>query len=135
MKKKKYPPRRVMTTNDPKTRQAFYATTDSQAPLAERQLAVGLVQHPDTGLHQVWLSTNGLDITCLAAYRDPGCAEVVLEELEAFLRTPDVYDDDKCATLLQKIQAAGDGEPHPLPDTVVREIGRGILRQVVDGPR
>jgi len=131
----KYSKRRVLTTRDPQESQAFYAATDDQAPLPPRQLAAGLVQHPDSGLHQLWLSTNGLDITCLAAYRDPNHADVALEELKAFLRTVDVYDTDKCTEVFRKFQAASDGEPRPLPDDIVRLIGRAILRRVVDGPR
>ena len=135
MKKNKYPKQQVTATRNPDERAAFYRATDDQAPLPPRQLAAGLVQHPDTGLHQIWLSTNGLDITCLAVYRDPDRADVALEELKAFLRTVNVYDTDKCTEVFRKLQEAGDGEPHQLPDDVVRQIGRAILRRVVDGPR
>ncbi len=129
----KYPKRRVQATRDPRERQAFYEATDDQAPLQTHQLATGLAQHPDTGYHQIWLSTNGLDITSLAAYRDQAHADCALQELKAFLRTSDVYDADKCATIFDRLQQAGDGKPLPLPDDLVRQIGRAILRRAVDG--
>lgn len=131
----KYPKRRVLTTRSAQESQAFYASTDDQAPLGDRQLAAGFIQHPDTGMYQVWLSTNGLDVTCLSVHRDQARAEIALEELKAFLRTPAVYDAEKCSACFEKLQADGDGEPRALPDDLVREIGRGILRRVVDGPR
>lgn len=136
-KRKKYPYQgHVTTTRDSQARQAFYGATDDQAPLSGRgQLAAGRVQHPDTGMYQVWLSTNGLDVTHLAAHRDQARADVALEELKAFLRTPAVYDSDKCAALFEKLQQDSDDEPQPLPDTIVHQITRGILRRVVDGPR
>lgn len=130
----KYPKRRVLTTRSPGESHAFYAATDDQAPLRDRQLAAGLVQHPDTGFHQVWLSTNGLDITCLATYRDRARADSALEELKAFLRTPAIYDADKCAAMFAQLRDSGDGEPQALPDDLVRQLARGILRRVVDGP-
>lgn len=138
MKKKKrgkYPKRRVLSTHDPQLMADFYAATDDQAPLAGRQLAAGTIQHPDTGLYQVWLSTNGLDVTCLAAYRELEQADTSLEGLKAFLRTPAVYDADTCAAFFQKLLAASDVEPRALPDELVRQIARGILRRVADGPR
>ena len=133
-KQKKYPKRRVITTRDPQESQAFYAATDDQAPLSDRQLAAGHIQHPDTGCYQIWVSTNGLDVTCLAAYREQARADAALEELKAFLGTPDVYDTEKCAALFGKLQQAGDGEPLALPDDLVRQVTRQILRRVVDGP-
>jgi hypothetical protein len=133
-KQKKYSQRRVITTRNPQESRAFYAATDDQAPLSERQLAAGRIQHPDTGFHQIWLSTNGLDVTCLAAFRDQARADSALEELKAFLRTSDVYDADKCAAMFAQLHADGDGEPLPLPDDQVRQVARGILRRVVDGP-
>jgi|SRR5579885_677784 len=134
-KKQKYPQRKVLTTRNPAESRAFYDATDDQAPLSDRQLAAGHIQHPDTGWYQLWLSTNGLDVTLLAAYRDRARADSALEELKAFLGTPDVYDTEKCAALFGKLQQAGDGEPRALPDDLVRQIARQILRRVVDGPR
>ncbi len=131
----KYPKHQVRATSDPQETREFYRKTDDQAPLSGSQLAAGLIQHPGTGLQQLWLSTNGLDVTSLAAFRDQARANLALEDLKAFLRTPGVYDGDACAACFARLRADGDAEPEPLPDDQVREIGRGILRRVVDGPR
>jgi hypothetical protein len=134
-KKTKYAKQRVTATSNTAERAAFYQATDDQAPLQDRQLAAGTIQHPDTGYYQIWLSTNGLDVTHLATYRDQAHADAALEQLKAFLRTTDAYDADKCAVFFAQLKAESDGEPQALPDEIVRQIGRGILRRVVDGPR
>jgi hypothetical protein len=136
MKPKKYPGCRVATIRDEQTRQDFDARFDDQASLIDtHQLAAGYIQHPLTRLYQVWLSTSGLDIVCLAAYRNQAQADGAVDQLQAFLRTPDVHNESKCAAMFAQLASAGDGEPQPLPDDLVRHIGREILRRVVDGPR
>src|SRR5262249_21183282 len=82
--KGKYPKQPVITSRDSLEREVFYQATDSEAPLGPSQIAAGYVQHPDTGLWELWISTNGLDITPLAAFKQlekaTGAIEILQEE-------------------------------------------------------
>ncbi len=127
-------PRPIQTTNDSKERAAFYAATDASAPLEQNQFAAGIVQHSESDLYQTWLSTNGLDVTCLCAHRDQAEADAALRALTAFLRSPQVHDPDAATALFTRLGQSGDEPPRPFPDSQVRQIGRGILRHAVDGP-
>lgn len=132
----KYRGRKVLTTRDPQKTSKFYVATDAEAPLAHNQFVVGTAQHPDTRLFQIWLSTNGLDVTCLAACASEQLADELKAKLQAFLKTLGVYDPDACTTFFGELRAeAGGAEPQPFPDDLVHQIGRQILRMVVDRPR
>lgn len=133
-KQKKYQKGHVEYTTGTNVRDAFYAATDADAPLADNQLAAGLVQHPDTGYWQIWLSTNGLDLTMVAAHYDQAQAQAALSQFQAFLASPGVYNATQCETIFSSMRDQSDAEPQILPDDLVRQITRGILRRVVDGP-
>lgn len=128
----KYPKRQVITTNDPAMSEAFYKKTDADAPLGPRLYAAGVIQHPTTKLHQVWLSTNGLDVICLSAHHDARRADADGQEVKALISSGDLYNGEKLATLLQKLRQGSDEEPCALPDELVRRITRKILQAVVD---
>ena len=130
----KYPKRQVITMNDPGKSQEFYHATDVDAPLGLRQYAAGVIQHPVTKLYQVWLSTNGLDVTCLSAHHDVMRAEADKQEVKALISSGDFYDGEKITALFEKVKQGSDEEPSALPDALVREITRAILRAVVDRP-
>jgi hypothetical protein len=130
----KYPKRKIITTNDSQKSEAFYSATDEDAPLELSQFAAGTIQHPGTQLYQVWISTNGLDVTCVSAHRDKSRAETALQEVKALISSDDLYDEEKVVAVLQKIKQESDAEPSALPDDLVRQILREILRAVVDRP-
>ncbi len=130
----KYPKRQIRTITDPKKSEAFYNATDADAPFQPGHYATGVIQHPITKLYQVWLSTNGLDVTCLSAHRNAKQAEADKEELKALIRSGDLYNNEKLTTLFQKLKQGSEEEPQPLPDDLVREILRAILRTIVDKP-
>ncbi len=129
---KKYPTRQVTTTNNAETNQAFYDKTDADAPLEPHMYAAGVIQHPVTKLYQVWLSTNGLDVICLSAHRNLKQTEKDKQEVKELISSGDLYNNEKLTTLLQKLKQGSEEEPQPLPDDLVREITRAILRTVVD---
>jgi hypothetical protein len=129
---KKYPKRQIITSNDPRKNEAFYTATDADAPLGLRQYAAGVILHPATKLHQVWLSTNGLDVTCLSAHHDPELAESDLQAVKALISSGNFYDEEQTVALFQMLKQNSDEEPSALPDDVVRQIAREILRAVVD---
>ncbi len=133
--RKKYPAARIETTNNPKKKQDFYETTDADAPLDEHQFVAGMAQHPDTGLFQTWVSTNGLDITFLCAHRDKVRAEKACQELKAFLGSQAVFEDGAYERLFGRLKDSGDGDPQPLPDAMIRQITRAILRRVAHRPQ
>jgi len=126
----KYPQRQVITITDRGASKAFYQQTDADAPLEEGLFAVGIVQHPETLLYQVWVSTNGLDITCVSAHRNSVQASANKQVLKKLLSS-DFSDDEQTTALFHEVCHNSDEKPAVLPDDLVREIGRSILRAVV----
>ncbi|HXR65832.1 MAG TPA: hypothetical protein VN729_07910 [Ktedonobacteraceae bacterium] len=131
----KYTPRLVLTTRNRNVIEAFYRSSEDEAPLDPGRCAMGMIQHPATNLYQVWISTNGLDVICLSAHRRMMRAETVQRELKVFLQSGDLYRVDKADAFFAHLHEESDEEPRTLPDNLVRQIGRAILRRVVDGPR
>jgi hypothetical protein len=129
---KKYPKHKIITTSSAETSQAFYSKTDADAPLEPGHYAAGVIQHPITKLYQVWLSTNGLDVTCLSAHRNLKQAEEDKEAVKALIKSGDLYNDEKLTALFQMLKRGSEEEPLPLPDDLVRQITREILRAVTD---
>src|SRR5260370_31288575 len=95
----------VLSTRHTQVKQAFYQRTDPTAPLAPNQLVVGLVQHPHTGLFQVWISTNGLDVISISAHRRIMDAETDIQAIKATLGSQDIYDANKLEALFSRLDA------------------------------
>lgn len=130
----KYPKRPVITTRDPATRGAFYRATDQDAPLGKYQLAVGAVRHPETGLWQVWLSTNGLDILCLAAFREEQKAINAVTIIQREGRTSHFGNQEIVNELFEFLAEESDDTPQLLPDELVRRLVRDIVHSVIETP-
>ena len=131
---KKYPKRQVITTSNAEKSKVFYAKTDADAPLEPPMYAAGVIQHPITQLYQVWLSTNGLDVICLSAHHSQEQAEKDKQEVKILISNGDLYNDEKLTALFQRLKQESDEKPKPLPDEIVQQITREILRAVVDRP-
>lgn len=131
---RKYPKYPVVTLKNVQESKAFYEAMIDIAPLSSGQFAAGVIEHPTTKLHQVWFSTNGLDVTCLSAHCDEGRAEEDLRAVKALIGSADFYDDEKIMALFKKLHQESDEKPCALPDDLVRAIIREILRAVVDRP-
>ncbi len=129
---RKYPVRPVITSADSQEREEWYEAADPAAPLDPRQFAGGVIQHPETGLYQCWISTNGLDVICVSAYRQQEPAKADLKAIKALVSRGDIYDEEKTAALFEELKQRSDEKPRPLPDDLVRQITRAILRAVVD---
>ena len=84
----------------------------------------------ESGCSPVWLSTNGLDVILLCSRRRRADAETDLQAVKAVLGSLDFYDERKVAALLQQLTARSDETPCPLPDDLVRQICREIVRTV-----
>jgi hypothetical protein len=56
-----------------------YTPLGEDIPCGIREIAGGIVKHPETNLWQIWLMDDG-PCTFMAAYRDPGKAQSNLEE-------------------------------------------------------
>ena len=123
---RKYLKSKVITTNEP------YVA--SQSRLGSYQYAAGVIQHPNTKLYQVWLSVGGLDVTCLSAHRSVKKANDALKDVRVLIRSGGLYDEEETTTLFKKLELASDETPKLLPDELVSQIVREILRAVVDKP-
>ena len=129
---RKSPEHQVITIHDAATSQAFFDATDAHAPLAPRLFAVGVIEHPTTKLYQVWLSTNGLDVTCVSARYAEQQAEADAQAVETLISSGDLYDDEKLAMLFHHLKQESDEEPSPLPDELVRDITQEIVRAAAE---
>jgi hypothetical protein len=125
---RKYPEHQVITMKDAATSRAFFDATDTHALLEPRLYVAGVIQHPTTKLYQVWLSTNGLDVTCLSAHYDEQRAEDDMQAVKALISSGDLYNDEKTAALFRRLAQESDEEPSPLPDELVRDITAEIAR-------
>jgi hypothetical protein len=123
----------VLTTRNAQVKQAFYRRTDSRSPLAPRQFVVGLVQHPNTGLFQVWISTNGLDVVNVSVRQQIVDAERDVQAIKAVLSSQAIYDADKLTELFQRLEAESDEPPQPLPDELVQQITQAIGKSLAHG--
>ncbi len=130
--RRKYPQRPVITPANTQEYEEWYRAADSSAPLKPLQFAAGVIQHPDTGFYQCWISTNGLDVTCVSANYQKESAEANLRALKSLISSGDLYNEEKTASMFKKLEQNSDEKPRPLPDDLVREITRAILRAVVD---
>jgi hypothetical protein len=130
----KYPNRPIINTKDPATREQFYKATDKDAPLGRYQIVAGSVQHPDTGLWQVWVSTNGLDFTQVAAFKEArkAAASVVVIQQEG--SAGHLSDQEIVEALFETLKEESDGPALPLPETLIRKLARDILHRVIEEP-
>lgn len=92
---------------------------------------VGLVQHPNTSLFQVWISTNGLDIINVSARRRIIDAETNVQAIKAILGSQDIYDECKMEALFSQLDAGADEPPRLLPEQVIQQICQAIRRAVI----
>ncbi len=137
MKKKKritgskYPKRSVITTQDRLVREAFYQATNEEAPLEPGQIATGTIQHPDTGLWQVWVSVNGLDFTQLAAFKQQAKANGAVEIINLEKQRGTLSNPAFVRGLFEFLEKESDSEVRPLPDELIRKLARDILHQTI----
>ena len=119
-------PKRVVTVSDPATRDAFYAATDPIALIEQAQVACGLIQHPESGYWQLWVSTNGHDFTCLSAQREQEAALRDLNDFKALVTRPGPPDQKAIDALLEALRAHSSEPPRSLTDDMVRQLSRDI---------
>ena len=120
----------VLRTDDSQKRAQFYAQADAQALLGSRQFVAGFLQHPETSLYQVWLSTTGFDLIYVSTHRLIADAESDVQAIKSVLSTQAFYDETALATLFQKLEAESDEKPRPLPDDLVKKISQTIRKSL-----
>ena len=77
-----------------------------------RQVAAGIVKHPETQLWQIWAILDG-PCVFFGAYADPAVAQKGLEALINLSRRGGTRDE--ALALYKKLLSQGDGEPKQLP--------------------
>lgn len=75
-------------------------------------VVAGIVEHPKTGLWQIWMMQDG-PCVYFGAYRDPAAAQAGLEEIITLARKGATAAD--ISTLYHQLMTQGDGEPQQLP--------------------
>lgn len=130
-RKRKYPKSPVITTRNQAVRAAFYNKTDAEAPLGPGQIVAGYIQHPDTSLWQVWLSTNGYDFTQIAAFKDQSKAAGAVEIIKKEGREGNLANQQLVDALFAFLAEQSDGQAKPLPDELVRKLARELRHHVI----
>jgi len=75
-------------------------------------VVAGIVEHPKTGLWQIWMMQDG-PCVYFGAYHDPAAAQAGLEEIITLARKGATAAD--ISTLYHQLMTQGDGEPQQLP--------------------
>lgn len=122
----------ILRTRNVLLKQTFYQRTDPTAPLAPLEFVVGLVQHPHTGLFQVWISTNGLDVISISARQRIMDADADIQAIKTVLSSQAIYDESKLTELFTRLEATSDEKPQPLPDDLVRRICQAIQQSCIE---
>jgi hypothetical protein len=81
-------------------------------PQSLGSVVAGIVEHPKTGLWQIWMMQDG-PCVYFGAYHDPAAAQAGLEEIITLARKGATADD--ISTLYHRLMTQGDGEPQQLP--------------------
>ncbi len=99
----------VTTTKKASTkfRQWEQGDTSGTATLADNEMAAGFLQHPETGLYQTWISTNGLDVNFVSVHQDQQGA---LDALALFARE---VTAGRAAGAAQAMSAGGQADVEP----------------------
>jgi hypothetical protein len=129
----KYAQAPVVTTKNEAVKAAFYKATDEESLLAPGQIMAGTIQHPDTGLYQVWLSTNGYDFTQITAFNNQAKAQEAVEIIEKERDAGNLANQQIVDALFAFLAGNCDAEPRTLPDATVRELVREIRHRVAQG--
>jgi hypothetical protein len=86
-------------------------------------------------LWQVWLSTNGFDFSQLAAFKEQHKATNAVELIKLEAQSGTFYDEELVIDFYLFLKEQSDGKALPLPDDLVRKLGRDILHAVIDMPQ
>lgn len=85
-------------------------------------IATGAIQHPNTGLWQVWISLYGTDLTQWAAFETESQALHWMRKIGGAYSSNTFQTSEQVADLIQAASDAGGHDTLPLPDDLVREI-------------
>lgn len=100
------------------------------SPLADHQIACGVVRHPVTQNWQTWFSLYGTDITCIFSSKSYGLAHAVRQMFVAELRAGGLSEGDRAQEFMAGIQAiAGSELIDPLPQKALECLGQQIRQQ------
>ncbi len=99
--------------------------TSSTIGNSRHQFAVGIWQHPQTELWQVWCSVAGNDITWISAHRDPKEANQNVEELKLAHAQGDFFSKE----LFQRLLQTGTAPPENMSVTEIEQIIAFISRE------
>ena len=94
----------------------------TQQRMDKCHIAAGVVQHPDTGVWQTWISLDGNEITLISSHYDRHVAEDVVADLKTAAQMGAVDTPADVARRFVELHAPGDREPQPLSQTTMRAI-------------
>lgn len=113
----------------------LYAEADRHTILAADQIIAGTWQHPRTGLWQVWVSTAGIEVTWIGAYREKARATRAAATLETAWRRGDFASFDQAQRVLEQIVTEGDALPEEMREQEVIAITNHIRSMVLERKR
>ena len=98
----------------------------AQQRMDKCHIAGGVVQHPDTGIWQTWMSLDGTEITLISSHYDQQVAEDVVADLKTAAQMGAVDTPADVARRFAELHAPGDREPQPLPQATMRAIATRV---------
>jgi hypothetical protein len=85
-------------------------------------IGVGVQQHPDTLLWQVWMSIDGFDLELVSAHRDQSRAEQAKDEILQAAALGHLSEGNQVIALLEHLRSMSDAEPTYFPESTVVDI-------------
>ncbi|MBE7386202.1 MAG: hypothetical protein F6J95_033030 [Leptolyngbya sp. SIO1E4] len=115
---------------------ALWQFSEIASPLADHQVACGVVRHPVTQNWQTWFSLYGTDITCIFSSKSYGLAHAVRQMFITELRAGGLVNRDRARDFMTSIQTITGSElMDPLPQRTLECLGRQIRKQLsLDDP-
>jgi hypothetical protein len=100
----------------------------SAAIIPQGKVATGIIQHPQTGNWQLWLSLYGNDFTWLGAYQDRAGAAAMLETFgellsEGRLATPEAVEE-----FLTAVKETWEAQPTDVSEEIFVKIKAQIKK-------
>lgn len=101
------------------------------SPLADHQIACGVVRHPVTQYWQTWFSLYGSDITCIFASKSYDLAHSVRQMFIAELRSGCLSEHRQAQAFVADLQTLEGSElVDPLPQRSLEALGVEIRKQL-----
>jgi hypothetical protein len=82
------------------------------------QYGAGGALNEETGLWQLWVTTDGYHINWVAAYREQAHIDAAMQELKQVGATGDLFNVEKLRATLDRLYEGREADPVAMPEAV-----------------